>query len=108
MTCTAFGIFGIFFEQSFIDTAFDVRSHEALLFFINEVNEFEEFGGVLDFVLAFGKDLAEDALGLTEFSQKGGVVAFEFGSAFVGEAFPDVAGGNGQFTIVGGFTKFVG
>jgi hypothetical protein len=77
------------------------------LFFINEVNEFKKFGGVLDFVLAFGEDLAEDALGLAEFSQKGGVVAFEFGSAFVGEAFPDVVRRDGQFTIVGGFTKFV-
>jgi hypothetical protein len=38
------------------------------LFFINEVNEFKKFGGILDFVLAFGENLTEDALSLTEFS----------------------------------------
>ena len=54
---TAFGIFGVFLQQAFINLAFDIRTHHRPLLFVDHINELEELGRVLNLVLALGEYL---------------------------------------------------
>ncbi|MBV6467963.1 MAG: hypothetical protein PGMFKBFP_03336 [Anaerolineales bacterium] len=61
LPCAAFGVLSIFLQQPFVNLPLHICTHGAPLFLVNHVNEFVEFGRVLNLVLALGKNLPKDA-----------------------------------------------
>jgi hypothetical protein len=58
-----FGILRVFFEQPFVDVALDVGAEGAPGFLIDEIDdEAAQVGGVLDLVLGFAENDAENAV----------------------------------------------
>ena len=62
LTGTAFGIFGVFLQQAFVDVAFNIGTHHHPALFIDHVDDPIELGWVLNLVLGLGEDLAEHSL----------------------------------------------
>ena len=72
------GVLGVLFEQTFVDIALDVGAERAPRFLVDEIDdEAAQVGGVLDLVLGFAEDDAEDARFLAEIFEGVAVVSFE-------------------------------
>ena len=66
LSSPAFGVFGVFLQQTFVDVAFNIGIQANPGFVVNQLDQAFELGGVLDFILGFPEDDAEEAL---EFGQ---------------------------------------
>jgi len=72
------GILGVLFEQAFVDVALDVGAERAPGLLVDEIDdEAAQVGGVLDLVLGFAEDDAEDARLFAEIFEGVAVVSFE-------------------------------
>jgi hypothetical protein len=61
LACAGLCILRVLFEQAFVDVALDVGAERAPRFLVDEVDdESAQVGGVLDLVLGFPEDDAED------------------------------------------------
>lgn len=105
---SAFCVFGVLFEESFVDVAFDVGGHGDPVFTADDADDFGEFGGVADFVLCSGEDFAEESFGFAEFVEGQFVLGFEFGSGCPGEFVPGVFFGDPERLVVRRFAVLFG
>ena len=96
------GILGVLFEQTFVDVALDVGAERAPGLLVDEVDdEAAQVGGVLDLVLGFAEDDAEDARLFAEIFEGVAVVSFERQAVELDEAGPVVIVGDGGLLVVG-------
>lgn len=100
LSSSAFCVFGILFEESFIDVPFDVGGHGDPVFAADDADDFGEFGGVADFVLCSGEDFTEESFGYAEFFEGLFVLGFKFGPGGVGEFVPVVFFGDPERLVV--------
>jgi hypothetical protein len=97
-----FGILRVLFEQALVDVALDVGAERAPRFLIDEIDdEAAQVGGVLDLVLGFAEDDAEDAGLFAEVFEGVAVMSFERQAVHFDEAGPVVIFGDGGLVLVG-------
>ena len=78
LTGTGLGVLRVLFEEAFVDIAFDVGAERAPGLLVDEIDdETAQVGGVLDLVLGFAEDNAEDARLFAEVFEGVAVVSFE-------------------------------
>src|ERR1017187_2066667 len=97
----ALGVLGVLFEQAFVDVAFHVGAESAPGFLIDEIDDQPaQVGGILDLVLSFPEDDAEDARLLAEIFERVAVVPLERQPVQFDQAGPVVIFGDGRFAFV--------
>ena len=95
------GVLGVLFEEAFVDVALDVGAQRAPGFLIDEIDdEAAQVGGVLDLVLGFAENDAEDARFLAEVFEGVAVMLLERQAVHFHEAGPVVVIGDGGLLVV--------
>jgi hypothetical protein len=97
-----FGVLRVLFKQTLVDIALDVGAKCAPRFLIDEIDdEAAQVSGVLDLVLGFAENDAEDARLFAEIFQCVAVMSFERQAVQFDEAGSVVVFGDGGLVFVG-------
>jgi hypothetical protein len=95
------GVLGVFFQKALVDIAFDIGGVCAPGFLIDEIHdEAVQVGGVLDLVLGFAEDDAENTRLLAEIFEDIAVMLFKRDAVHLDEAGPVVIFGDGGLLVV--------
>ena len=104
----AFHVLRILLQQALIRVAFDIGIEGSPLLAVDEVrNETAQLGRVLDFVLGFAEDNADEPLPLSQFLQRMTVMRFQIVTVQFDQGFPRKAFGNGRDAIEGRFALLI-
>ena len=102
MTRAAFGVFGVFLQQAFVDVSLHIGIQAAPGFVVDELNDPLELGGVLNLVLGFSEDGSQRAALPPQCVKDAAVEGFEGVAVFVSQALPVQSGWETDSLLNGG------
>ena len=101
LACSAFYVFCVFLEESFVYFSFDIRGEGGPGFSVDHLNDFGEDGSGADFVCCAFEDFSEDSFLFSECVKGCFVLVFEFCSLEGVEFRPGVSGRDAGLFVVG-------
>ena len=101
LACTAFGVFGVLFKQALINLALHIGAHQRPIFAVDHLDDAQQFGRVLNLVLALGVDLPKHPFFRAKAAKHLHIVGFQLRATLACERFPVAHFAVGHFFAFG-------